>query len=653
MKKYNFYLWLTVLVGLLASCSQDEAAGPQTNTESNRVTFTASLPADFAQPGTRAALPSQTGYQLRFILEVWDETYTNLKVRQEVCAKPTDQFMKFTFELQDIGNYQALLWADYIDANTQSSPATIAGLSNVAHYPDKYYTTDAAAGLKAVSLKTDVYTYTTAKDAFCLHLSFEKKATALNNLNGTLIRPFTLLSIGERNIDNWNICETVKATYTIPTTINVSTGELSGTHTAVYNDKPEGKDMLVKDFDVKTFFSDYIFAPMNGGTMGDIVMEFTPTSSNKDKEFGKVTIPAGIPLKANFRVRAGGYLAIVQDVPSPSVQMLVDVADWVDTQTEEVAPTVWDGTYPTSEAEALAWMGRETSGANDPTAANHVFTIKAARQLAALHYLMVNDVKLNGAVGTPDGAEKTIGDGYGDATYNLVADIDLNNKPWTPIGGVQGGNVVFTGTLDGQGHTVSGMNAVKGTYLPRVAFISGFEGTLKHLNVKGVLNVKQDASPGACGGIVGFHSGGTIAFCSFQGTITAAGTKEDSSIGGISGYFSFMRGNAQIISCYSVLSSVEVGPNVTRKGGIAGYMADSGTIKGCYWQTLSGLDGTNPYGEKDVDIIETIKDCGTFTNAAGANDNTVINAMNQYDTDYDYHWQAATDGGYPVLVKKP
>lgn len=649
MKKYNFYLWLTVLVGLFASCSQDEAAGPQTNTESNRVTFTASLPADFAQPETRALPEAPNGHKLRCILEVWDETYANLKVRQEVCPDHTDQFINFTFELQDIGNYNAVLWADYIDATATSSSATIAGLSDVAHFPDKYYTTDAVDnGLRAVSLKGD-YPYTDERDAFCVSIDFEKRATALDNLSASLLRPLTLLTIAEKNSENFGYCETVKATYTIPTTINVCTGELSGEKEVSYNDHPVGKDITIKSIPCKTLFSDYIFAPDGGGTMGDIVLEFIPKQGS-NKELSKVTIPAGVPVQANRKINAGGNLIIAQDAPSNSVQMIVDMASWAGTQDNEVAPTIWDGTYPTSVDEAKAWMGRETSGYSDATAAKHVFTIKAARQLAALHYLMVNKVKLNGAVGTDDGLSGTRGDGYGDATYNLAADIDLNNKPWRAIGSRQGGNEMFTGTFNGQGHTVSGMNAVKETAQPRVAFISGFEGTLKHLNVKGVVNVEQNASPEACGGIVGFHSGGTIAFCSFQGTITAAGTGNDSSIGGISGYFSFMGGNAQIISCYSVLSSVEAGGNVTRKGGIAGYMGDSGTIKGCYWQTLSGLDGTNPYGEKESSISETIKDCGTFADAAGAN--AVINTMNKYDTDYDYHWQAAIDGGYPVLVKK-
>lgn len=90
MKKYRFYLWLIALAGLITSCSQDEA-DTLTAGESNRVSFTASLPADFAQPGTRA-LPTPpndyagNSYKLRCILEVWSKDLSTLIVRKEASA---------------------------------------------------------------------------------------------------------------------------------------------------------------------------------------------------------------------------------------------------------------------------------------------------------------------------------------------------------------------------------------------------------------------------------------------------------------------------------------------------------------------------------------------------------------------------------------
>lgn len=383
---------------------------------------------------------------------------------------------------------------------------------------------------------------------------------------------------------------------------------------------------------------------------GKYMVVLPPQSENNSAAFIKINLDrtadytfTGIP-----ELKPGKAYTLALQIGHDGVKLVspITVKDWEDTKnmTGGTATdlTIWDGKYPTSDAEAKAWMGEETSGANDPTAANHVFTIKAARQLAALQYLIENDVKLNGVQGTATTGGKTTGDGYGDATYNLATDIDLNNKSWTAIGYLkqEGGKVVkFTGTFNGQGHTVSGMNITGDTY--RAAFLGEVSGTVKHLNVKGSINVQTQGRL-SCGGIVSVLDKGTIAFCSFQGSMTANGNN-DSDLGGITGYFA----TGSIISCYSVISQLETGIN--NKGGIAGNLFGS-TIKGCYWQKLTGLDDTNPYGSSNSSA--TLENNDSFTDATEANTDAVINAMNGYDADYDYHWQTATDGGYPVLVKK-
>lgn len=382
---------------------------------------------------------------------------------------------------------------------------------------------------------------------------------------------------------------------------------------------------------------------------GDNSALFIQMRLDSGSEYTLTGIPALKSGKAYTLALQVGHEGIKQVSP-------ITVADWgePDKMTGGTATdlTIWDGKYPTSDAEAQAWMGEETSGANDPTAANHVFTIKAARQLAALHYLMVNDIKLNGAQGSP-APSGTEGDGYNYATYNLAADIDLNNKSWEPIGVKQNKDnpISFSGIFNGQGHTVSGMNIQKD--IPSgVKFYAGFfsyigYGTVTSLNVQGNINVESSQY---CGGIVGYQERGTIAFCSFQGSIIASNTfpVNPCTAGGITGLT--FNTDAKIISCYSVFSQFDVTALTIRKGSIAGELGQNCTIQGCYWQKLTGLDDTNPYGFSETPVI--VENNGTFTDAAGANHNTVITAMNQYDAGYDYHWQAATDGGYPVLVKK-
>ena len=93
MKKYHLYLWIVALVGLMTSCSQDETDALPTDTNANRVTLTASLPADFAQPQPQSrALPAApANHKIRCILEVWDtEDTPALKIRKEICPAAGD-----------------------------------------------------------------------------------------------------------------------------------------------------------------------------------------------------------------------------------------------------------------------------------------------------------------------------------------------------------------------------------------------------------------------------------------------------------------------------------------------------------------------------------------------------------------------------------
>lgn len=179
MKKYNLYLWLAALVGLFASCSQDENAMLQTN-ESNRVSLTAELPDDFAQIGTRA-LPSVDDHTLRCILEVWTQDGTTLKHREEQINLSVDHVV-FDFTI-DAGIYDCLFWADFIAKNPDKNENVKIGEATYTHYADKYYKTDDATdGLKAISIidtEYDAGFNTDARDAFFGNYVLEKGAAAI------------------------------------------------------------------------------------------------------------------------------------------------------------------------------------------------------------------------------------------------------------------------------------------------------------------------------------------------------------------------------------------------------------------------------------------------------------------------------------------
>lgn len=81
MKKNFIYFAITLLMGLFAACSQEEAPGASSSSN-NLVNISAELPSEFAQ--TRA-IPEVTDHYLRCILEISDadgnQVYREEKIR--------------------------------------------------------------------------------------------------------------------------------------------------------------------------------------------------------------------------------------------------------------------------------------------------------------------------------------------------------------------------------------------------------------------------------------------------------------------------------------------------------------------------------------------------------------------------------------------
>lgn len=122
--------------------------------------------------------------------------------------------------------------------------------------------------------------------------------------------------------------------------------------------------------------------------------------------------------------------------------------------------------------------------------------------------------------------------------WRLNSNIDLSGFPWVPIDD-------FSGTLNGDGHTVSGVCLDKqrtGGLFRNL----GYSGKIYALHVTGT--VYENVS-GGLGGIVCNNSGILVA-CSFCATV-----KGGSYAGiGITGYNS---SGSKIIGCYSSIASVE------------------------------------------------------------------------------------------------
>lgn len=305
---------------------------------------------------------------------------------------------------------------------------------------------------------------------------------------------------------------------------------------------------------------------------------------------------------------------------------------------------------------------------------------------------------------------------YSGCYYQLDCDIVLNdtsdydswfqNAPenkWTPIGNENG--LYFSGTFDGNGHSVSGMY-VSGDHTYYGLFGAVKNGCIKNLTVKeAYVNGKS-----LCGGIAGYfyadvNLGADIENCSFSGNVSssadnaggivglieAVGDKnfvsvssncvsgsvvsEGSNAGGIAGLVYANSGDVKISDCFSTSEIRAEGENV---GGIAGCVkvADGdGSVYNCYNAgAVSGIKGEstgsvagileceNGSGVITVMYCTALEDTApTLTGAASA-DSMVVKSVRSATSeemqtedafemfDFDSVWTFDDNGYlYPVL----
>lgn len=277
----------------------------------------------------------------------------------------------------------------------------------------------------------------------------------------------------------------------------------------------------------------------------------------------------------------------------------------------------------------------------------------------------------------------------------LTHDIDLSGTEWEPIGDR---NNVYTGTFDGNGHTIRNMAITKENLsfgddcgmFGRVgtnatiqdltledvrldvdaddvsigALAGSNQGIISNCRVSGNISV-TNKEMGFVGGVVGRMESGVIQYChssasiqggnsdyvggvlggefltktvikgcSFSGSVTGGNT-----VGGIAGYCRFF---ADMTGCYSV---GELSSAVYNTGGITGYLQFAGVAGSCYWYGFDGesvgrCNETDPFsGAYKID--GTTHTWQTATEAM----NTALGA------DSEYIWETTDADTPPTLVK--
>ena len=235
----------------------------------------------------------------------------------------------------------------------------------------------------------------------------------------------------------------------------------------------------------------------------------------------------------------------------------------------------WEDMIPTRPDLSDTWLDADSNPYYDTSwydEGETSFTISDAADLAGLAALLLQNYNWNdveAGMVRPDGFPDDVS-GLKNATITLANDIDLSGHSWVPI-------EQFSGTFDGQGHTISNMSVTVGVTNSAGLFGYG-SATVQDVKLENVYVVSEE---GSVGGIIGdAGTGAKIENCTVSGTILYSGTGYDareSSVGGVVGTAS----NVTITGCkFSgwVYSKTPVGNNTI--GGIGGIVgeANSSTI---------------------------------------------------------------------------
>ena len=288
--------------------------------------------------------------------------------------------------------------------------------------------------------------------------------------------------------------------------------------------------------------------------------------------------------------------------------------------------TGWDGTTTTE-------ITNGTGTSSDP------YLISTPEELAWARDLVNTSVTEGNTTTYPNKAK----------CFKLTADIDLNNKEWTPIGLVA--NNGFNGTFDGNGYAVKNIRmTVKRTYM---GFFGHVESASKIKNL-GIENMDVDivGSGATIGGLFGRGYADEISNCYVKNssilnnsTAETAGSEANlvNTGGTIGGFIGTLRTTTDPIkNCY--VYNVEIGgPCRVSLGGFFGGAendADKSVITNCYVaklteKTIEGRQTGRIYsfGKK--------KNAGTSTSVVNSWTEFIGRAGTRSDSSYPYEVEYA------------
>ena len=194
------------------------------------------------------------------------------------------------------------------------------------------------------------------------------------------------------------------------------------------------------------------------------------------------------------------------------------------------------------------------------------------------------------------------------ACAKLTADIVLNETTnwtswentapanrWTPIGN---NSQPFTGTLDGDGHSVSGIYINSTANYQGLVGYLGSGGALQNLGVKASYIKGRNIVGGLCG-----MNSGTMTNCYNTGSVT--GTGNGDYVGGVCG-----RNNGNVNNCHNTGTVTGTGEYA---GGLCG--RNNGNVSNCY--NIGSVEGNKIVGGLCGQNDRTVTNCYNIGSVAG------------------------------------
>ena len=161
------------------------------------------------------------------------------------------------------------------------------------------------------------------------------------------------------------------------------------------------------------------------------------------------------------------------------------------------------------------------------------------------------------------------------ASAVLTTNIDLTGADWTPIGNA---STIYTGTFDGQNHTISGMTIENAESYS--GLFGNVTGTVRDFTVTGSITITGDETVSRVGGAVG-----SLGTASVGGTVSGVTSKVNITVSAGNDHIGGVVGSMPENSSPTVESCVYTGDiNITvaagSVAGVVGYIR-TGTIQNC------------------------------------------------------------------------